>query len=478
MNWIQCLSKAVQYIEERLTDEINIDEISSRSYTSSSHFQLIFHLVMGMTVGEYIRNRRLSLAAQDLLQPDSKIIDVAMRYQYDTQESFSKAFTRFHGVPPSKVQRGQNKLFHPLTINVIIQGGFEMSRKFIDEILFVDWNEIDGQKNEKPTNTETYNRIVGWARRAIGQNQGVFDALAEWILDDSQWSDEKLAENELILMQGVLTRIKEQNAKLRAYLKELEPSGVVNAEIFKVLDRYDDALSGKPYILLQYDERLNETVAKVFADFSAMRKRGVREIITGYNAGSIRINMGYIWCLKNCDAGIQWALFMPESVRHGLESRKWNREKFEYIELGKTRFIGQTVEHDDVDEVFDSLEPYAADINIEYSYCYLTHFNGQEWQLGGPSIFGRFYKEGTPVPDGYDFYDVPTEHAAFAVYSSDDFCGDIHNPDDAYVFTRDQILADGVSIPYPQAYWQSVVYTDGFPVKGKYRFGYLFSVER
>lgn len=116
MDWIQGLSKAIQYIENHITDEIYIDEISSQAYTSSSHFQLIFHMVIGMTVGEYIRNRRLSLAAQDLLKQDNKIIDVAMRYQYDTQESFSKAFTRFHGMPPSKVQWGRVKLFHPLTL--------------------------------------------------------------------------------------------------------------------------------------------------------------------------------------------------------------------------------------------------------------------------------------------------------------------------------------------------------------------------
>jgi len=466
------MGKALQYIEEHLTSEISIDEIASQSYSSSSHFQLMFHLVTGVTVGEYIRNRRLSSAAQDLLQPNSKIVDVAMKYQYDTSESFSKAFARFHGVPPSKVQSGRTQSFYPLTIDINIQGGFYMAGKFIDDMVLVDWSEIDGGNDEKSASAEKYDRLIGWARKAVVQNQGVFDALMEWVLDDSQWSEGKLAENEQILVQGVFARIKEQNTKLRAYLRELEPSGVVNSEIFKVLDRYDEALSGKPH-----DEQLNELVAKVFADFSVMRERNVREVLTGYNAGSIHINTGYIWNLKNCDAGVQWALFMPDSVKNGLESKKWKREKFEYIELGKTRFIGQTVEHDNVDEVFESLEPYAADIPIKYSYCYLTHFNGQEWQSGGPSIFGRFYKEGTPVPDGYDFYDVPTEYAAYVIYSSENFCGNIHNPDDAYVFTRDQILADGVPIPYPQAYWQSVVYTDGFPVKGNYRFGYLFSVD-
>ena len=105
MNWIQCLSKAIEYIEKHLTNDIDMDELSKQSYASSSHFQLIFHLAMGMTIGEYIRNRRLSLAAQDLLLPNSRIIDVALRYRYDTPESFSKAFARFHGVPPSKARR-------------------------------------------------------------------------------------------------------------------------------------------------------------------------------------------------------------------------------------------------------------------------------------------------------------------------------------------------------------------------------------
>ena len=134
MNWIQRLSSAIQYIERNLTENISADEISSHAYASSAHFQHIFHMVIGMTIGEYIRNRRLSLAAQDLLQPDSKIIDVAMRYQYDTQESFSKAFTRFHDIPPSKAQAGCVKLFHPLSIDIYIRGGFGMERKIIPNV--------------------------------------------------------------------------------------------------------------------------------------------------------------------------------------------------------------------------------------------------------------------------------------------------------------------------------------------------------
>lgn len=416
VNWIQCLSKAIQYIEEHLTDEINIDEISSESYASSSHFQLIFHLVMGMTIGEYIRNRRLSLAAQDLLNSNSKIIDVAMHYQYDTQESFSKAFTRFHGMPPSKLQRGQEKLFLPLTINVTIQGGFDMSRRFSDDIHFIDWNEIDGQ-NEKTTSAEIYNRLIRWASKAREKNYEVFDKLSAWLLDDSEWSNNKLAENEQILMQGVFARFKEQNAKLRVYLKKLEPSGVVNAAIFGALDRFDDELSGAPH-----DERLREIVDKMFTDFSVMQERGVREIIAGYSACSMhKTDMGYINYLKDCDVAVQWALFMPEVVKkHG---HKINRDSFEYIEIGKVRFIGKEFFKnpdmhvsrpiESLPELISMIPQYGTEIT---ALCHLEHHHGGEVNVNQCNMMGYFCKAATPVPEGYDFYDVPTEHAAYAVY--------------------------------------------------------------
>ena len=92
------------------------------------------------------------------------------------------------------------------------------------------------------------------------------------------------------------------------------------------------------------------------------------------------------------------------------------------------------------------------------------------------NMMGYFCKAGTPVPEGYSYYDVPTAHAAYAVYSSPDFDGDYFGA--AYEYTRDQILGDGVCIPYPDAYWTAEVYTEGFFAgNGAHRFGYLFSVE-
>lgn len=486
MNWIQCLSKAIHYIEKHLTDDINIDEVSSQSYASSSHFQLIFHLVMGMTIGEYIRNRRLSLAAQDLLQPNSRIIDVAMRYQYDTQESFSKAFTRFHGVPPSKVQRGKVKLFHPLSINVIIQGGFDMSRKLIDEFY---WSDIEWQKGEKLTDAEKYKRIVSWAAKARGQNPGVFDALTEWVLDDSQWSDEKLAENEQILIQGVFARFKEQNAQLRAYLSELEPSGVVNAVVFKALDRFDDELSG-----VVNDKRLQGVVSQVFADFYSMGERGIREQIAGNKTGPTGTDsvdlFGYINCLKDSDAGVQWALFMPDMVER--QQKGFKVDSFEYKKMSAMRFIGQ--EGDDLDNmevrkklfrILDAMNEHKSD--FDYDVLFMHHYG-----LGvdvGPwhGVWGRFMKADTPVPNGFlafDFvpHDVPEagppyySRFAFATFSGDMdamHSREGYDSDAMYDVTRNIILGDGVNIPYPKKYWTAEVFLDGCD---KYSAGYLFSV--
>ena len=131
MEWIQAIMKAVDYMENNLINDISIEDVSNHIFMSCSNFQRIFKSVTGITIGEYIRNRRLSLSGQDLLLNDSKIIDIAMRYQYDTSESFSKAFTRFHGIPPSAAPKQSDtlKFFHPFTINVFIQGGFNMSKE-------------------------------------------------------------------------------------------------------------------------------------------------------------------------------------------------------------------------------------------------------------------------------------------------------------------------------------------------------------
>ena len=88
------------------------------------HFQRMFSMLVGYTLGDYIRMRRLSLAADEIQRTDGKIIDIALRYGYDSPESFSRAFTRFHGITPTKARRGGSiKSFSRLTVKLILDGG-------------------------------------------------------------------------------------------------------------------------------------------------------------------------------------------------------------------------------------------------------------------------------------------------------------------------------------------------------------------
>lgn len=493
MNWIQCLSKSIQYIEEHITDRIRIDEIANQAYTSSSHFQLLFHLVFGITVGEYIRNRRLTLAALELLKPGRKIIDVAMQFQYDTQESFSKAFARFHGFPPSKVQADKIRMFHPLKINITVQGGFDMSSSLIDEFY---WSDFINQKDELLSDIDKYQRIVNWAIEARVHNPNVFDALTEWILDDSEWTDDKLVENEQIFMQGILARFRGQNAQLRAYLKEIESSGIVNGAVFNALDRFDNELSGKT----EYND-LRNVITKMFTDFSVMRDRKIREQIAGGKTGptgtdSVDI-FGYVNLLKDCDARVQWTLFMPDMVEK--QKKDFKIEKFEYMKMPAMRFIGkESCEGDGLDTVeglknlfsiLDTMSEYKSgfDYDVLFQHHYGRGVDVERWH----GFWGRFMKADTPVPEGFVYFDFTPQRTesnfvagppyisqfAFAVFS-----GNIeamhekegYDCDAMYDITRNIILGQDVNIPYPDKYWTAEVFLDGYD---NYSTAYMFSVE-
>lgn len=138
MEWIQSLNKAIGYMESNLLDELNCESVAEHIYISSYHFQRVFRLLTGITVWEYIRNRRLSLAGQELTVSNSKVIDIALKYGYETPESFAKAFTRFHGITPSQAKReGSNlKSFNRLVIKIRLEGGSVMDYRIISKEAF------------------------------------------------------------------------------------------------------------------------------------------------------------------------------------------------------------------------------------------------------------------------------------------------------------------------------------------------------
>ena len=107
MDWAGKVSEAIGYIEEHLLEELTIDEIAGKVFISPFYFQKGFVMLCGLTAGEYIRARRLSLAGSDLAAgTGERVIDLAFKYGYDSPDSFTKAFTRFHGVTPAQIKKG------------------------------------------------------------------------------------------------------------------------------------------------------------------------------------------------------------------------------------------------------------------------------------------------------------------------------------------------------------------------------------
>lgn len=138
MAWIESLQRAIDYMEEHLRDDISIEEIARQANSSVFHFQRTFALLTDISIGDYLRRRRLSLAAQELTSSDIKIIDLAYKYGYDTPEAFSKAFRKQHGVTPTEARKGIGKLrfFNRLVIQVSLKGAEPVKYHIVEKEAF------------------------------------------------------------------------------------------------------------------------------------------------------------------------------------------------------------------------------------------------------------------------------------------------------------------------------------------------------
>lgn len=138
MNWIESIGKAIGYMEDHITRDISVAEVAAQVHISPFYFQKGFNLLCGFTVSEYIRKRRLALAGSELVSSDAKVLDIALKYGYDSPDSFTKAFTRFHGITPAQVRRegAMLKAFAPLKITVTLKGGYLMDYKIMSKDSF------------------------------------------------------------------------------------------------------------------------------------------------------------------------------------------------------------------------------------------------------------------------------------------------------------------------------------------------------
>ena len=137
-NWTESIQNALRYVEENLSGDLDIREIAKRACVSPFYFQRIFSALCGISIGEYIRRRRLTLAGEELTNSDDKVIDIAAKYGYDSPDSFNRAFQRFHGISPSAARKTGAPLraYAPVKIRLTLEGGNMMEYRIVEKPQF------------------------------------------------------------------------------------------------------------------------------------------------------------------------------------------------------------------------------------------------------------------------------------------------------------------------------------------------------
>lgn len=148
MEWIEAMNKAVEFLEINITEKLDIEKVAKIALSSTFHFQRMYHMITGVTVAEYIRRRRLTLAAQDIIS-GQKIIDVAYKYGYESPEAFTKAFRKMHGINPSAAREpgASLKAYPKLSFHISIKGEKDMNYKIIEKESF----EVVGKQRKITT---------------------------------------------------------------------------------------------------------------------------------------------------------------------------------------------------------------------------------------------------------------------------------------------------------------------------------------
>ncbi|MBR1606397.1 MAG: AraC family transcriptional regulator [Clostridia bacterium] len=135
MEWTEAITRTIAYMEDHLTEELTVQIIADQVHLSPFYFQKGFVILCGYTPSEYIRNRRLTEAARELAAGCEKVIDIALKYGYESPDSFTKAFVRFHGCTPAEMRGGSKKprIFAPLRVHFQLKGGFRMDYRIVDK---------------------------------------------------------------------------------------------------------------------------------------------------------------------------------------------------------------------------------------------------------------------------------------------------------------------------------------------------------
>ena len=159
MDMLKGFNRALDYIEDNLDGQIDLKEVAKRAYSSEYHFKRLFSLLAGITISDYIRRRRLTLAAAEIKNSDIKVIDAAVKYGYQSPDAFSRAFQGFHGVLPSAARDCEKNLktYPKMSFQLTIRGGVEMKYRIVEKEPF----KIVGVKYEVEMKDEVLSPSYG-----------------------------------------------------------------------------------------------------------------------------------------------------------------------------------------------------------------------------------------------------------------------------------------------------------------------------
>lgn len=181
MDWIKGLQLSIDYMEEHMTEPTDYEKIAAKMSVSVFYYQRIFTMICGFSPSEYIRNRRLALAGSELVSTDERIIDIALKYGYDTPEGFTRAFTRFHGATPNAVrkQNASIRSFARLQVTILLKGGNSMNYRIVEKEAF---NVLEKAETHPVVTEENKNEIYDfWGRAA---NDGTIRTLVNSLAED------------------------------------------------------------------------------------------------------------------------------------------------------------------------------------------------------------------------------------------------------------------------------------------------------
>lgn len=221
MDSLKRMNDALNYIEENLDNEIDLKEVARLAFCSEYHFQRMFSFLSGISLSEYIRRRRLTVAAFELNNSNIRIIDLAVKYGYSSPDSFTRAFQGLHGITPSEARHNGKSLkaYPRMTFQLSIKGGNEMNYRIVEKEAF---------------------HIIGIKKRVPIVFSGVNPEIA------AMWQS---------LNEGIITKLKE--------LSNVEPLGLISASVNFSEGRMEEKGELDHYIGVATTQECPENLAKI-----------------------------------------------------------------------------------------------------------------------------------------------------------------------------------------------------------------------